>query len=473
MFGGNGMLTMRAVALAIVLLAPMAAGCSGCADGSQALPAATVGDATGTSDAPSDRGGPDAAGDVATTIDDAGWATPGWLPPGTHVEFATDPATMVPSLPWQPCADGTAGCQEFDDGRAWLQWRGVVLRAFDGVQTWFDFARTVVTSGTRYEVSAYAPIDGPTAIAWRMRDNPRGPYEGDPDIWLSGHGFLSSVTFLPRGMNPSSPAVSETTVFVHSDPSHPLVSAQPFFVADQATAFGGDYLGYFTSTATAWGFTEERLVVLMTFGPPVRVQRFSEPTGALDRVQPVISGDSFFWQADFTRSDGSFRGEVWARPDGGPSRQLIADPVGDVDGFDTDGTTMVWVVGFGNGPTSGTLPVAQLWTAPFTTDPTLLRPRRLATFTNGDLTGRRQFAAGRYALASGGGDAWIFDVATGAYWHLFPPPGETYIDVVFLNPTEVGLTVRGVPGGGENVRRLRLDSLGPMTPGSGDGGAAS
>lgn len=395
-------------------------------------------------------------------VDDAGWATPPWLPTTIRVQYAIDPGRMLPQLQWQPCTVGWLGCQEVVQDTAGampvpMLTNGMDGNTFDGGQVWLRVYTTIPPRRDGLEdwkVDMLAPLDGPVGIGWRRRTGLSGTdTDGSAMPFLAGRSFGTSVSYGdPR-----------RSVMVRSDTTHPIAEARPFLDLIRRTELHGLIFQYMLASETALGFTDIGGVGFMPPPSPSPLRFFNEPSSAFARRGPALWGDAFFWEAAVTGSDGAIHSEQWVVRGQEAPHRLLSSGAADLRGFDTDGTRMAWVIGYDDDRVSG-FERGEIWTAPYTTEPAALRPRRVHAYPAPDYTGFHQMAAGRYATLSPPGAAWVFNLDDNTYWRVDAPSGYGIVRVIFLSRDEVGLFLQPTGGGQLLTVRRRLDSLGPAQP---------
>ncbi len=175
-----------------------------------------------------------------------------------------------------------------------------------------------------------------------------------------------------------------------------------------------------------------------------------------------VSGDAVFWSTATTFAHGI---NVWTPTDGTkPFVRYVGDYTRGAADLATDGTDLVWSQGEGKKSNQFVYPTRSIMTAPFTSDPRKLQPRRLrsAPYTN---IGSFKWVVGcGYAAHTGArngmmvvrlsdGTAWFIGEITSDF-ALSAPLGLTCEEVFFL----------GRFAGRTSIARVRLDSLGAGTP---------
>ncbi len=188
--------------------------------------------------------------------------------------------------------------------------------------------------------------------------------------------------------------------------------------------------------------------------------RYEDPAGAFTAFDGVMLG------ADVITTMGS---------NGGGQGLLAYDPVRGVHrliepmspGPETtgafhvgsDGKDLVWHRGEGGYVQEGVWARKSIMTAPYTTDPGKLRPRRLRSDTVGATVGS-QFAVGcGHAARAHGDDLLIVRLADGVSWNIHGRSDWYPVEAEGLTCEEVFFTVSD--HGVHNAARIRLDSLGP------------
>jgi hypothetical protein len=168
----------------------------------------------------------------------------------------------------------------------------------------------------------------------------------------------------------------------------------------------------------------------------------------------------FFWQGDIYRDSNSGSEEWFVHGASGP-QLLISSGSGYLVGFDTDGRQYVWCIGYGWTEGSPIIPRAEIWLAPFTTDPAELRPRLLLSIEQISLTGTHAIGDGYYVVGSMTGGWYVVDMANGAYWRIVAPVGTDIVVPLFVNRREVGFKIRASSEVGcYRQIRISLESLG-------------
>lgn len=132
----------------------------------------------------------------------------------------------------------------------------------------------------------------------------------------------------------------------------------------------------------------------------------------------------------------------------------------------TDGADLVWNYGEGRTNPNDVFPMTWVMTSPYTTDPALLKPRKVRLTGNYGAVNRYEVGCGYAAHTAGSGpfDAFIEVVrlADGTAWRVDPTKGTwAWGHVIALTCEEVFVWFQGPEQG---IARIRLDSLGPGIP---------
>jgi len=177
----------------------------------------------------------------------------------------------------------------------------------------------------------------------------------------------------------------------------------------------------------------------------------------LQQGVPVFAGGAAFWPSDNLRYQ---KVKVYT-PAAGVRDFLNAGMV-TTHGYDdlgTDGTDLVWLDLQGRSTETGPYDTLTITTAPFTTEPSLVVPRRLRT-EQGPGFGVSHFIVGcGYAARSNGAHIRVVRLSDGQSWILSNTGGFGWSEPLAVTCTELFATVR--VAGVTRLARVRLDSLGP------------
>lgn len=189
-------------------------------------------------------------------------------------------------------------------------------------------------------------------------------------------------------------------------------------------------------------------------------------------IEPQMHGSQIFWSTNSLWYIGE---NMWDAEHGAhPLVRFLGDTTRGVWDFGTDGKTMVWQQGEGRASdSSGQFPVVSTMTAPYTTDPAQLQPRRLRSESGGINTGQYVIGCGLAAHSDAEDNLVVVRLSDGHGWKV---PAQSKIDpehgwtIPTLDFTKVlaitcdELFVKVETDGVAQIARIRLDSLGPGTP---------
>lgn len=175
---------------------------------------------------------------------------------------------------------------------------------------------------------------------------------------------------------------------------------------------------------------------------------------------PYVFGKDLLWGTGDTS-----RGPIGAYDEERGFHILVDVPnTAYANGVGSDGTDIVWTLGEGDEEWADTWPVRSVITAPYTTDPAAIKPRRLRSdaglIVGPDPWGVGCGYAGRPIIGIWG--LQIVRLSDGVAWHLPRPTGMSWDRVIGITCDE--LFARVNTNSGSNIARVRLDSLGPGLP---------
>ncbi len=177
--------------------------------------------------------------------------------------------------------------------------------------------------------------------------------------------------------------------------------------------------------------------------------------------QATMREDALFWNAD-ALADGI---NIW-EPTGGarPFIRWVGDPTRGAGDFGTGGLDMVWTYGEGKAPSAWKYPVRSVMTAPYTTDPEAVLPRRLRSGLHIGVGGFEWKVGCGYAAGEGGSnDVLVVRLSDGTSWQLPSIPSELALAKP-LGITCEEVFIYGEIGGRLRIARVKLASLGPGIP---------
>jgi len=184
----------------------------------------------------------------------------------------------------------------------------------------------------------------------------------------------------------------------------------------------------------------------------------------LQQVSTAMSDDALFW-----RSSNAYYSKSRVYTPSGGVKELVSfgnDATQGIFGTGTDGTDLVWHRAFNRASGTGLYPEMEIVTAPYTTTPAALTPRRLRSETGSVSVSPFVVGCGFAANDTGktirlirlsDGVSWLFNWGDKASSIGWTSPLALTCDHLFI-----GGVITGTPK--RTIVKLRLDSLGPGIP---------
>ena len=398
---------------------------------------------------------------------------PSVLPPGwvEYTDWSCDcrfylpgsAAAMPPPIAWEPCPAGAGSfdCRMMVTDWDWSQGSYPVaffpmLDALGGPAPLLLFRRVA----NEWLTDLVAEVDGDVrAAVTRVRTTDEGAGGIDAPcgttrptmaggrwvLGVRGDGFDGTIQTSPH----------EGALGGSVDASAPVLLAHYADGRPRSWYASGTRVARLDSTAfelisTPWSMSPETLV---TSAP-------LDPEGMhAGQVRPF--GDALFWLTSTSKQVGL---NVWDPVAGArPFVRYLGDFTRGAADLGTDGVDLVWVYGEGKAPAADQpYPVRSIMTAPFTTDPAALQPRRLRSSPRTCLgcNEATPVGCGYAALAGDKNDTLVVRLSDGWSW-----PIDTLIPSYVYN-LAFGITCDEVYigahiGDHRTIVRIRLDSLGP------------
>ncbi len=215
---------------------------------------------------------------------------------------------------------------------------------------------------------------------------------------------------------------------------------------------------------TIWGTHDSYEIDLATMGGPLTTIFNGGQVGGLQQTKLYFWHDLAWWHSGnlnvsnvmaYTPKKGVY-----------PFITFNNDTSQGAHGIGTDGNLIVWVYSHGRKPGDIVYPIRDIMVSPFTTDPALLKPKRLRSFpsTYSVIT---PFAVGcGYAAHSNAtGQALVVRLSDGVSWPLpndgcqGPLPTKWCWDTVSAVTCDEVILLGGYAP--QTIARVRLDALGP------------
>lgn len=386
-----------------------------------------------------------------------------WVPwtcaPGCVFWIPPDPASLPAPIQWRSCP----AAAELDDCRMmvtdWSDGEDDALGRFD-----LDFvAETGRLQFMRLAVNGSG--DGNSYI-----EHVVGDVDGDLDFAMRS-GWQSSCNVGPRGVSENAFAFS--TRGPEKDVDALMIGAlgelDPIMPYRDATSPG----------ISSWYLGAEWLIK-QDYGDVVTAYAHHDMSSGTLLYQPSMNPEAagfgsqplFFGRDILFQSGNLVTASIWAYDDQRGTHPLISfvgDGTRGAANVGSDGKDMVWTYGEGKTPpyAFGLYPTVSIMTAPFTTDPAALRPRRLRSDMNlGIGTKEIQFAVGCGFAGRMLADqrVEIVRIEDGGAWVLDRHDLWEYGPVLGFTCEEVFVTAFDHEEKTPNVARISLASLGEPLP---------
>lgn len=357
------------------------------------------------------------------------------LDPCCPTDVALDATKTAPPVQWIPCLNGAAGCLEMKAG-----WNGVGGQ-FSGAQVSTDpagspanlyiYRRLANTEGEEdiYGFGTMSPLG-----AWRPAIGSTACFT---ETVIAGFS-ATTVAFVNSGAPPG-------TFVASSAPAS--LAASPHFVSVANTNLMLRYLQGLGSSETTLGFD---------LGPSIWLGRAPlDGGGYTTAVVPgqvslaFVSRDDVFGQS--THGAAGW-GQVYVFQPNNALVLLRGNPSAHVTGVATDGPNLYWAETYGSTDIQAQQTDTQIWTAPYTDDPTQLAAtaRQIADIKNSYVPYQAIAFGGYYATA-----LYVVRVADGA---VLPAPSAgtyTYWDLVYVTGSELW-AIMGEPHGPNGIAFARV-----------------
>ena len=418
-------------------------------------------------------GSPDAAGGSCSNATAPG-APAGWVPfdapapCGCSVFVPGSPSAMPAPIAWEPCPPGIIGnptCQRM--ASPWTNTTTLSISAFprlyfDAVsgKAYLQFSRVFVNdnkSGARFRI--VANVDGPVIDAFidnagqQDLDGPCGLVDQDLREGKSVRAVLP-----PAGSEPTEGVVAGSIGTPASVVFDQSIEEQTFTTWRVSSQW---LLRWHTSLhVRPWNDTAETLV----YDPGTDVEN-------MPAHNVSAHGDAVFFEVGVA----GYRGVMSWIPGAGlrPLLRWFGDTTQGAGNFATDGKDMVWTYGK-NKPagSSQEYPVRDIMTAPFTTDPDVVKttakrlrsdPDQMSPYPYGIGCGY----AGRQFYSGTSNDGLLVRLSDGVSWIIDAPdspPGDyQFLGVLGFTCEELFATFQ-FQDDAVSIIRIKLDSLGPGIP---------
>jgi hypothetical protein len=418
---------------------------------------------------------------ISTTTPCQAWPNPPGIPAGweEYTDWSCDCRLYVPAsaaalpapIAWEPCG-GTPGaidCRQMVVDWPYLGSGAIALNNFfdwkPGAPPVLAFRRIAQKAPYPYVMDVVAEVDGP-AINGVIQQLVPGGDTADPGCWTRLDSMAEGKWVVAVHGHNAALAASKSPYKGVLGGSvgqlHPPMLGRWSDDKSHEWRVGADWIGHGTMPDDAfevapWPWSGQSVTPVSS---PVQDPEHL-PIGDFRFHQGAL-----FWESSSQYEDGI---NVWTPVAGArPFIRWLNDYTHVAGSFGTDGVDMVWSEGRKQSASDPKF-AGTIMTAPFTTDPQGVQPRRLRSFT--EQIGAHTFAVGcGYAVNIWYNDAIVVRLSDGVSWMLpstlgvpfTSPANTTYEDPIGITCDEV--FIFGEYGGVRNIVRIRLDSLGPGTP---------
>jgi hypothetical protein len=423
----------------------------------EASPADVTGEKAEAGDGSAAFCSPMVAQEVTQTI--AGWQ--GWRRlPGLDaccaIATPLDLAASMPAYSWVPCTNGIADCLEFN--ATWAQLDASVFnstffgayakvsRDANGDPKWLMFTRAAGPDAFApaeydlYDVASGAPLG-----AWRDDEfvDTTAVHRCYAGVLLGEMTVTIDAELTTVG--PNSVVEQVGTYVAHGDPQTMLMSPSFTEYTRLLTAFQ-DRL----ASDTAFAFDAPDYLVRARFGAGLLdVQPMTTPMVWLSLAD--VEGQDVFGETSYTpweqmyvfRSDSSLA-------------LLRSNSMAHVGTPTSDGTRLYWTETYGS--TSGTQTQTELWSAPYTTDPSKLAATaaKIAAVPNAYIPHSSVAFGGLIAVVTSNG-AVVGRVSDGKTQQVTSGTGRQIIEVIAVTPSELwAMEDEGTPYSPWHLTRIPL-----------------
>jgi hypothetical protein len=416
-----------------------------------------------TKDAGRDAARPDAGGRDAARPDtgiDAGPVDPGWrrfpdIPPGCDFQIAEDPDLAVGRFRFEPCPNRASGCRQLVVDWPFVGPGLYTLRMFDrgsfhDGHGYMNIVRSAPTALQYYE-RIILRDDGQVAVATRiLRSDGVRRTCLSPELFV-GEGKWGAILALPG----DSEDVLGPTVVYGGELADPVGTVRRIVTLTEAE-FGNPIDGLQrlrVGSSRMSGY--DRSQEVWSIGWDGDARALPEPPGDLSSDDSVV-GDAVFYSTLGVRNFisvavGSSPARVFIDPDDGSEAASL----------ESDGVDMAWYQGYERGIDFLDFGRVELWSAPFTTDPAELRPRRVTVRTRPVIGSDNMVGSSYVALLAEVEGNVVVRLRDGVRWTVTPPPDRQFGRFGYLGEEEFAIAVVRPPMSSdlETIQLIRYDAL--------------
>jgi hypothetical protein len=153
-------------------------------------------------------------------------------------------------------------------------------------------------------------------------------------------------------------------------------------------------------------------------------------------INPLVHGDDVFAKSNY--GNGGWAEEYFIATDG-TAYVFRAKANTQVDNFACDGTNLYWTEGYGGAAGADDQPTQEVWSAPYTADPTTLdtTATKLADISTGGTVIYAVAFNGFYAVSRGFNGATVIRGSDGSKQQMLPGPGRQYGTLTYVSANEL------------------------------------
>jgi hypothetical protein len=422
----------RRLTLGSTLLAAAIPACTHCSNGNSGPDSGAL---DGGVDAVSDRVALDQqAIDGGCTLESRQSDWPGWrrlteLDSCCEVDVPLDIKAAIPAFDWKPCQNGRPNCMQVDNvkynSRGAGELRNVMpSRVGDQIALGIEVEVTSdpVTVTTEWRV--VDRVSGVAVGAWRSRTSPDSDCLVGPNFGISTATLLGSIA-IPNSIKfflaTDTPATLTSTpkFYFLTEALNPFEIPEGMSVSDTTIVYDQQTRGRFVRTKP------NTSTYVLTTTPPQLVNPYVHKDSAFGRDQRGNAGWSQYWRVNPDAALTLFRAKA---------NTHITALTSDLD-------TLYWAESWGgNNVDPNDQPHVEIWTAPFTDDPTTLAmtAKMLAKLDGIRRPGEMMAQSGFVGLQSSNSTAYIVRKSDGAVTTIAPyVNGESVGVPAYVSQTEV------------------------------------
>lgn len=368
---------------------------------------------------------------------------------------------LPPPIVWEPCVESPNGidCRQMAVDWQYLGTTAVALYNFldwgPGQKPVLAFRRIMNGEPQPHTIDLVAEVDGPVRNAFWWQMVPGQP-SSNPGCYVRIDSMSEGKWVISVGGHDANGAVSESqhkgAIGGPIDQLHPPLLTHIVDEHSYSWVASNKWVGYGNAPEL-----KDEMAPWPWDGQPVTFLSSSAvDPDHLNLNNLVIRGDAAFWEATSIQAGGI---NIWTADKGSrPFIRWVGDYTKKTGGFGTDGVDMVWTYGEKQTASDPEF-TGSVMTAPFVTDPDLVQPRRLRSFTKNIANETWAVGCGYAARGWSSNDTLVVRLSDGVSWVVHNSANMTFFDPIGLTCDEV--FILGEYGGVWNIARVRLDSLGP------------